>query len=67
MTEHTLLASLVKDLVAQGGGDPSKVPAWEHNDFDSIYVVKLTRVGGHLSASFSLDREDLNNQSPKCP
>jgi hypothetical protein len=44
--EHTLLASLVKDLVSQGGGDPSKVPAWEHDDFDSIYVVKLTRVDG---------------------
>jgi len=65
--EHTLLASLVKDLVAQGGGDPSKVPAWEHNDFDSIYVVKLTRVGKRLSASFTRDREGLNDQSPKCP
>jgi hypothetical protein len=65
--EHTLLASLVKELVAQGGGDPSQVPAWEHDDFDSIYVVKLIHVGGHLSASFTLDREGLNNQSPKCP
>jgi broad specificity phosphatase PhoE len=65
--EHTLLASLVKDLVAQGGGDPSKVPAWEHDDFDSIYVVKLTRVGDRLSAVFTRDREGLNNQSPKCP
>ena len=65
--EHTLLASLVKDLVAQGGGDPSKVPAWEHDDFDNIYVVKLTRVDGRLSASFTRDREGLNNQSSKCP
>jgi hypothetical protein len=67
MTEHTLLASLVKDLVAQGGGDPSKVSAWQHDDFDSIYVLKLTRVGGRISASFTRDREGLNNQSPKCP
>jgi hypothetical protein len=65
--EHTLLVSLVKDLVAQGGGDPSKVPAWKHDDFDSIYVVTLTRVDGRLSASFTRDREGLNNQSPKCP
>ena len=65
--EHTLLASLVKDLVPQGGGDPSKVPVWEHDDFDSIYVVKLTRLDGRLSASFTRDREGLNNQSSKCP
>jgi len=65
--EHTLLASLVKDLVAQGGGDPSKVPTWEHDDFDSIYVVELTRVGGRLSALFTRDQEGLNNLSPKCP
>jgi hypothetical protein len=65
--EHELLASLVKDLVAQGGGDPSAVPAWAPDDFDSIYVVKLTRVDGHLTASFTRDREGLNNQSPKCP
>jgi hypothetical protein len=65
--EHGLLASLVKDLVAQGSGDPSLVPTWEHDDFDSIYVVKLTRVDGRLSASFTRDREGLNNQNPKCP
>jgi len=65
--EHELLASLVKDLVAQGGGDTSMVPAWEHDDFDSIYVVKLTRVDGRLSASFARDREGLDSQGPKCP
>jgi hypothetical protein len=65
--EHGLLASLVKDLVAQGSGDPSVVPAWEHDDFDGIYVVKLTRVDGRLSASFTRDREGLDNQGAKCP
>jgi len=65
--EHGLLASLVKDLVAQGSGDPSLVPAWGHDDFDSIYVVKLTRVDGRLSASFTRDREGLNNQGAECP
>lgn len=65
--EHSLLVNLVKDLVAQGGGDPSKVPEWGHDDFDSIYVVKLTHVDGRLSASFTRDKEGLDNQSPKCP
>jgi hypothetical protein len=65
--EHSLLVNLVKDLVAQGGGDPSKVPEWGHDDFDSIYIVKLTRVDGRLSVSFTSDQEGLDNQSPKCP
>jgi hypothetical protein len=65
--EHLLLVNLAKDLVAQGGGDPSQVPEWGHDDFDSIYVVKLTRVDGRLSVSFTRDKEGLDHQSPNCP
>jgi hypothetical protein len=65
--EHSLLVKVVKDLVAQGGGDPSQVPEWGHDDFDSIYVVKLTRVDGRFSVSFTRDKEGLDNRSPNCP
>jgi hypothetical protein len=65
--EHSLLVNLVRELVAQGGGDPSQVPEWGHEDFDSIYLVKLTHVDGRLSVSFTRDKEGLNNQSPNCP
>ena len=65
--EHSLLVNLVKDLLTQGGGDPSQVPEWGHEDFDSIYVIKLTRVDGRLSASLARYKEGLDNQSPKCP
>ena len=65
--EHELLAEMVKGLVAQGGGDPTVVPAWGHDDYDSIYIVKLARINGGLVASFTRDREGLNNQSLVCP
>jgi hypothetical protein len=58
---------MVKGLVAQGGGDTTVVPAWGHDDYDSIYIVKLTRINGRLVASFTRDREALNNQSLVCP
>jgi hypothetical protein len=65
--EHSLLVNLAKALVAQAGGDPSQVPGWGHDDFDSIYVIKLTRVDGRLAVSFTRDKEGLDNQSPQCP
>jgi len=65
--EHELLAEMVKGLVAQGGADPTVVPAWGHDDYDSIYIVKLARINGRLVASFTRDREGLNNQSLVCP
>ena len=65
--EHSLLVNLVKDLVAQGGGDPSQVPEWGPDDFDSIYVVQLAHLDGRLSVSFARDKEGLDNQSRHCP
>jgi hypothetical protein len=65
--EHALLAQVVKRLVVQGGGDPSAVPEWGDGDFDSIYIVKLTRINSRLAVSFTRDREGLDNQSLVCP
>jgi hypothetical protein len=59
--EHALLAQVAKRLVVQGGGDPSAVPEWGDDDFDSIYIVKLTRLKGRLAVSFTRDREGLDN------
>jgi len=65
--EHFLLAKLVKQLVAAGGADPSLVPEWPPDDFDSIYVVTLQRSQGRLIASFTLDHEGLDGQPTACP
>ncbi len=66
--EHGFLDQFAKNLVKAYGGDPSTVPGWPGNDFDSIYVVRLTRRGDKTSVSFQHDHEDLTNRlSDTCP
>jgi hypothetical protein len=65
--EHALLDAFVKDFVKAHGGNPAQVPSWAGSDYDSIFVVKVTRSGGHESAAFSIDHEGLNNLSDNCP
>jgi hypothetical protein len=65
--EHTLLDDFVKNVVKTYGGDPAQVPGWKREDFDSIFVLKVTRVGGQVSCAFSVDHEGLNNLSDNCP
>jgi hypothetical protein len=64
--EHLSLQSLVQKLMnAYGGG--LTVPAWASTDFDSLYVVRLTNVGGTITAQFEHDLEGLNGLSTTCP
>jgi hypothetical protein len=66
--EHRMEAKAAADLITQFGGDASVVPAWKGKDFDSLYVVKITRtLGQPTSASFTLDHEGLDNQSTTMP
>jgi hypothetical protein len=48
-----------------GGG--ATVPAWSSTDYDSIYVVRLTRDGSAIGAVFEHDFEGLNGLSTSCP
>jgi hypothetical protein len=65
--EHVLLHDFVKDVVKDNGGNPSEVPDWSGKDYDSIYLVKITRAGGHTFVAFTQDHEGLNNLSDNCP
>jgi hypothetical protein len=65
--EHYLLDDFVKDLLKSHGGDPTQVPAWPHDDFDSIFVVKITRSERGASVAFTIDHENLKNLSDACP
>ena len=65
--EHYLLDDFVKDLVKSHGGDAAQVPPWPHEDYDSIFVVKITRGEGRESVAFTIDHENLNNLSDTCP
>ena len=48
-----------------GGG--ATVPAWSSTDFDTIYVLRVTYVGGTASATFEEQSEGLNGQATSCP
>ena len=61
--EHNNIEALVKNLLTSHGGDPSVVPKWHRDDFDSIYVVTISTKDGR--ASFALKHESLNGQ-PEC-
>jgi hypothetical protein len=65
--EHSVVESVAKTLVRRYGGDASSVPRWESADYDSIYVVRISRQAGKTTASFHADREGLDGQSAACP
>jgi hypothetical protein len=65
--EHKYLDDFVKDMVNSSGGDASQVPGWPGNDFDSIFVIRLTHGKGGTSATFTHDTEGLDNLSTDCP
>jgi hypothetical protein len=65
--EHHELVPLAQALLQEHGGDPKLVPKWNDDDFDSIYVLKISRSGGITTASFEVSHEGLNGQPTSCP
>lgn len=67
--EHHKIEAFVRHIVDQYGDSHQAVPAWQSDDFDSIYVVKLewSEQGAKPKATFALDREGLNGRSVDCP
>lgn len=62
--EHNELVTLASNIVKHNGGDSSIVPTWPSDDYDSIYVVVVTRNGDQTSATFAHDNEGLGNDLP---
>lgn len=65
--EHRQIETMARALLAAHGGDPALVPKWDKDDFDSIYVVTLTRTGDATRAIFAHEREGLDGQPDACP
>jgi len=65
--EHALLDIFVKDMVKKYGGDPGLVPLWPGKDYDTIFLLKITRSEGKESIAFTIDHENLDNLSDDCP
>jgi hypothetical protein len=64
--EHHLIVKAVRDLVRAHGGDAASVPAWAEDDYDGIYVVRVT-FGREPRVEFSRDAEGLDGVSAACP
>jgi hypothetical protein len=66
--EHGYGQEAAASLVGQFGGDPAQVPRWPGADFDSLYVVRITRAAGRPAAvAFAHDQEGLDGQSKAMP
>jgi hypothetical protein len=66
--EHGYLHTFAQQFLRSYGGDPSVIPPWPSNDFDTIYVFDLTRNNGKPHLDFRLDHEGLDNSlSDACP
>ncbi|MBA8878387.1 hypothetical protein [Phyllobacterium myrsinacearum] len=65
--EHKKIDNIVSDLLTANNGDATSVPKWSGDDFDSIYVVTITRNGEAAKATFEIKHEGLNGQSQTCP
>jgi hypothetical protein len=65
--EHTEIVALARALATAHGGNPALIPAWDHKDFDSIYVLRITRDGAHATTVFERLAEGLNGEPERCP
>lgn len=65
--EHREIPVIARDLIAAAGGNPDVVPQWPDSDFDSIYLVRITRDGASTTARFEHLSEGLNDQPTTCP
>jgi len=65
--EHADIAKLARLLVADHAGDPAIVPDWRGDDFDSIYVVRLTQTDSGTAVTFEQRHEDLDGEPTTCP
>ncbi|WP_262484732.1 MULTISPECIES: histidine phosphatase family protein [Citrobacter] len=62
--EHKNLVVAAKALVKRTGGDPEQIPQWKGDDFDSLYVIRLSDEGKFVS--FKKESEGLNDVSDRC-
>jgi hypothetical protein len=68
--EHRQIAPIVRALLTAHGADPEMVRTvedWKREDFDSIYVVRISTVGNLAKVTFDHEYEGLDGQPDACP
>jgi hypothetical protein len=65
--EHFKLEELVKNILGKHGVDSAIVPAWNDDDYESIYVLKIRSGREKKVITFQHDFEGLNGLPTECP
>jgi len=66
--EHHYAEALAKQLLVNLAGNPSDVPRWEDDDFDSIYILRVMKGSGdERRVLFTREQEGLNGLAESCP
>ena len=66
--EHRYLYQFARQMLLSNGQDPSVVPDWPSNDYETIYVFRILRSGGTSRVSFAIAKEMLSDSlSDSCP
>lgn len=65
--EHKIIDAGARELLSTHGGNPSDIPHWNSDDFDSVYVVTIDWSGPKPKATFAQTSEGLNGQPETCP
>lgn len=65
--EHGMQNVFAKRLVKHFGVDPKVIPSWPGNEYDMIYVFKITTKGEKSTLTFKIEHEGLNNLDENCP
>lgn len=63
--EHKKLVEVARMLMSTYKNS-EQIPDWIESDFDSLYVLKITRAGQAGKIEFSVEQEGLNGQSSEC-
>ena len=66
--EHRKLVDIVKEIYSKDKNNTiNDIPQWAHEDYDSIYILKISKENESTKVTFSQNKQELNNLSDSCP
>lgn len=66
--EHTMLNEFAKQMLRSYGQSSSAVPKWPDDDYDRIYIFKISQDHGKPELTFEIDHEGLTDSlNDLCP
>ncbi len=66
--EHTKLNDFARKMLRAYGKDPSAVPSWPDDNYDRIYIFRISRKDRKPELTFEVDQEGLTGSlSDTCP